>query len=232
MWFIHMIVGLYILTPAIRKIAEDRKISRYYLLIAIIFLFGYTTFKAVLQYTSFAGNEVLNKVDNNYSNMNLHFLMGYVPYFLLGYFLNTTDISRKGQTMVLIVGIVGFLWNILGNLYLSHRTNSLVRIFDDAFKMPVLMQCTGLFVVMKKCSVKIRQESKGAKIIASLSKYTFGAYMMHLLFREALDHFFSLNAETYSFILWTPVLALVNFALSMLLSAGANQIPGLKKYVV
>ena len=39
MWYIFMICGLYILTPILKKIAESESVTKYYILLAIIFTF-------------------------------------------------------------------------------------------------------------------------------------------------------------------------------------------------
>lgn len=39
MWFIYMIVGLYILTPFLRKITENKKVTGYFLIVTFMFTF-------------------------------------------------------------------------------------------------------------------------------------------------------------------------------------------------
>lgn len=227
MWFIHMIVGLYILLPILRVLAENNKMVRYYLIIAILFAFSVSTFQAILPFTEGGNCVIVNSITSNYENMKLQFIMGYVPYFFLGYYLNATDIPRKWEFPACALCAGGILWTIIGNISLSRQTGTLIQIFNSPFRLPVLMQCIGLFVLSKQILKR-----KDNKTIQRLSRYTFGAYMVHLLFREALDYFFSLNAVTYSFFLWPPLLALVIFILSLFVSATVNHIPGFKNYVV
>ncbi len=65
-----------------------------------------------------------------------------------------------------------------------------------------------------------------------LSKYSFGAYLVHALIIDALDKLMGLNTLTFnpilSVIVITVIVAIVSFAISALL----NQIPIIKKYAV
>lgn len=37
LWFLYMIIGLYMITPFLRKIIEDERMTRYFLLLAFVF---------------------------------------------------------------------------------------------------------------------------------------------------------------------------------------------------
>ena len=37
MWFIYMIIGLYMITPFLKRIVADEKLTRYFLILSFIF---------------------------------------------------------------------------------------------------------------------------------------------------------------------------------------------------
>ncbi len=44
LWFLHMIIGLYLLVPLLRKITENTRLTRYFLILAAIFSIIIPTF--------------------------------------------------------------------------------------------------------------------------------------------------------------------------------------------
>ena len=224
LWFLHMIVGLYLITPLLRKIAADMEAIRYYLLIALLFSFVFSFAIVIFEHISFFDKNIIELVKSNYENLNVKFVLGYTPYFLLGYYLDKVFIPPKWRRGIYFLGLLGFLMNIFGNLWLSEE--AIVPPFDEGIQVPVLLQCIGIFVF-----AKYNVSKYDSSILKLLSKFTFGVYLVHILIREVLDKFFHLNAATYRFVLWAPFLALVIFLVSMVVSAIINNIPVIKNYI-
>ena len=88
MWFLLMIVGLYMIVPFLKKIVESPSLTRYFLLLALICTF------AIPQ-----GISLLSLVNENYGGavnyvwetFDFHFTLGFVGYFVCGYFISSTD---------------------------------------------------------------------------------------------------------------------------------------------
>lgn len=103
-WFIYATIGLYILAPILRKIAESERLMEYFLLVAVVFsyilplLFKLTSLEAI-----------------NYINTNLGITFGYTPYFILGYYLKKKDLSKRAQNIIYILGIAGFAFTAVIN---------------------------------------------------------------------------------------------------------------------
>ena len=91
MWFAFMIVLLYMLTPVLKKIIEDKKIIEYFLIIYFVFqtiLPQISTFIYMLNHKTMA--IIMNK---NMDKFQINF--GYIGYFVLGYYLSKKDLSKK-----------------------------------------------------------------------------------------------------------------------------------------
>lgn len=108
MWFIWMIVGLYICIPFIKLLIKDDKITRYFLLLAFIFAFLIPWLVTLTN--DFAGGLVIKGVsilNGNVSDMNIHIVLGYTSYFILGYYLAKTELSKKQRRIIYVLGLGG-----------------------------------------------------------------------------------------------------------------------------
>ena len=69
-------------------------------------------------------------------------------------------------------------------------------------------------------------------IIEKMSKYSFGAYLVHVLIMEQLDKRLGLNTLSLNPILAILMISVIVFIISFIISALLNKIPIIKKYVV
>ena len=234
MWFLFMIVGLYIITPLLRKITADKKATQYFLILSLIFTFVIPAIllgiKIVDKYVG-ANGDLLNFANSVYGNVNYHFTLGYSTYFVLGYYLHTTEISKKVEKAIYILGILGFAATIILTKYISYYLGSPNGTFYGNMTINVLLESVAVFTLAKCRISKIIQGGRTEKIIKRLSKYSFGIYLVHAGFISVLG---KLGLTTLSFnpILAVIVIVAIVFALSYCVSAVLNRIPYINKYIV
>ena len=222
LWFLFMITGLYMIVPFTKKIAESEFLTKYFLVLAFIFTFFLpqsVNFISVFseKYGTFANNIL--------DNFHFHFVMGFTGYFLLGYFLNKIDITKKQERIIYFLGICGFIATILMSVMASWIKNEPNRIFYGSITVNVLFESVAVFIFFKK------HFNKSSKIILALSKYSFGAYLVHAAVIKVIK-FCGLNTLSFNPILSVPVIAVIVFVFSFSISAILNHIPLLKKYIV
>ena len=97
MWFILMIIGLYICVPFIKLVANNKNISRYYLLVAFSFAFFWP--QVVTLFNDFGENSMIKAVSKINCNMSFMYMnnivVGFVPYFVLEFISRSTFFDRK-----------------------------------------------------------------------------------------------------------------------------------------
>lgn len=81
----------------------------------------------------------------------------------------------------------------------------------------------------EKLNLKLSKQK--TKIMAQISKYTFGIYLIHAGILEIFGERFPLFAGLISGI-GVPVEAVIIFILSLIISAGLNSVPLLKQFIV
>ena len=151
--------------------------------------------------------------------------MGFTGYFLLGYVLNKIEITKTQERIIYFAGILGFIATILMSVMASSVKNEASDIFYDTATINVLFESVAVFVFFKQ------HFSKSSKFISHLSKYSFGAYLVHAAVIWFLE-VYELSTLSFNPIFSVPVISVIVFVFSFSISGVLNQIPVLKKYIV
>lgn len=230
MWFIPMIIGLYLCIPMIKRIADSETVTKYFLAVAFVITFF---LPQIVQMTNDFGGETAKELiaafDVNLKNMNCHFVLGYTCYFIAGFYLSKTDLSKKVRRTIYLFGVAGFTSTVLLNAFLAIKTQAPAGVYYSNFTVNVLAECLAVFVWMKYHFPNVKALNA---IMSKLSKYSFGAYLVHILIIEQLNNLWGLNSLSFCPIVSVPVISIVVFILSFAISGFIHQIPILKKYIV
>ncbi|MBQ9389586.1 MAG: acyltransferase family protein [Synergistaceae bacterium] len=221
LWFLFMITGLYMILPFVKKIAESKSMTKYFLVIAFFFAFLFPEIIHLIslfseKYSEFAGDIL--------KNFNFQFVGGFTGYFLLGYLLNSTDISRKTERIIYITGIIGFITTVVMSLYASRFKGEPFHFLSN-HNVNVMCEGAAVFTFFKS------KFNFSAKFIRTLSQYSFGAYLVHAAVIMLMGKL-GLDALTFNPIVSVPLISVIVFVISFAISAVLNHIPVLKKYIV
>lgn len=127
----------------------------------------------------------------------------YLIYVLLGYLLNNHNISKKQETIIYILGIIGLLMHIIGTQYLSFKANSIITTYKGYCNVPCILYSIAIFTFVKN-RLYIIKNNITAKIINILKKYTFSLYLMHWFIIDISIRLFNLNNHSIIFRLGFP----------------------------
>lgn len=230
MWFLPMIIGIYLLVPFLHKIVEDEKTLKYFLLLSFLFAF---VLPQVIQMTTDFGSGIfldfMNMVNYNLNYMNVKMVLGYTGYFLAGYYLNKYEVSKPFRIIIYCLGLIGASTTIMMDSSLALKLQGPVGTYCGNHSVNILFECVAVFVWFK---YHVTGNSVIRKPILKISKYSFGAYLLHPLLIEQLNIHFGINTLSFPAIISVPVMTLGIFIVSFLISGILNSIPVLKKYVV
>ncbi len=228
MWFIYMIIGLYMITPFLKRIVADEKLTRYFLIISFIFaLLIPEIIRTIKVYNNDLGNRIEKIIDQAY----LKFVLGYTFYYVLGYYISQKTISKKQRTLIYVIGVTGLLSTIIFTYLISTNTGKGNGTFLDALTVNVAFEALLVFVLIKTLFSGKKFSVKTSKRIGTLSKYSFGAYLVHIFVIKVLERF-GLTAMSFNTFISVPVISVVVCFLSYIISAVLNHIPFVKKYLV
>lgn len=229
MWFIPMIIGMYMCVPLLRPIARDRKLAAYFLLLAFLFQFlRPIVFNLTRDFVGGLAAEGTERLQTLFSSMSLHSVLGYAGYFVAGYVLSQTELSPKLRRIFYALGILGLLATVGLTILASYRSAFATGTYYDYFSLNVALMAAALFVRFK---YGVNGSVRAEKTVLCLSKYSFGAYLVHVLMIDVVK-FIGLNTSSFNAFLSVPVMTLIVAAVSFAVSFVLNQIPVVKKYLV
>lgn len=229
MWYLLMISGIYLLIPFFKKMTESAVLMKYFMILSAVFgiliphvvrLFG--VFVPVLE-------TVATKL---LKDMEFHFALGYVGFFIAGYYIKNVEISKKAQRIIYILGFLGLIGTVVMSAWISMLLGEPREEFYTCNSVNVSLTGIALFTFGKYHMNNIALSEKTKNMVRIFSKYSFGAYLVHVMVIETLAHVFGLGI-VYTNPVWAvPVVSLIVAVLSFVISGIINHIPFLKKYIV
>lgn len=230
MAFLYRIVGLYLLVPFFVKIVESRALTKYFLLLSLIFTIILSQVSLIL--TIFDCSEITGLVKYILGSIDFHFTLGLSSYFVMGYYLSKVEISKKCRFVIYILSLLAVAFTFTATSILSLHSNKPRTLFYLGFTLNVLLESLGVFVFAKYNFGSINFSQRTRNFIIKLSNYSFGAFLVHLIILEQLNEVCGINSMTFNPILSVPLLAVIVFCSSYAISYLCHKIPVLNKYIV
>lgn len=233
MWFILMMIGLYLVTPLLRKIVEEKSTIRLFLILALIFaMFLPDLVKVLESFPSLTTQKIIQFINQTKYNFNVFVPLGYAGYFVLGYVLNKFEISKKLECAIYIMGAAGFVYTLLATYLRSNAAHFAYVGFYEYTSTNVAMMAAAVFVFFKKHYRVKKSDSLYSKTVSRLSKYSFGVYLVHVAVLEYMTVRLHYSPMAYSPLISSPVFCIVTLIISYVISFILNQIPFLNDCIV
>ena len=233
MWFVLMIIGLYMCIPFMKKIVSDETVMKYFLKLSFIFAFLIPWVLKIVNDFVGSNNSMIQKmvttIDSNLMNMGMSMVLGYSFYFILGYYLDRIEIKKDVRVMIYVAGILGFIFTVVADAGMSIKTQVANSNYYGNFEVNVLLEVIAVHTFFKYHTF---QNEKVNQFVVVLSKFGFGAYLIHTFIIESMAAI--LHFDTLSMNAWisVPLISIIVFGVSMGVSAVLNHIPVIKKYCV
>ena len=223
MWFIYMMLCMYLLVPILRKVAENRAVVGYFVLLSLFFTF---TLPIV---TGKLSSDVVNAVNEK---THFYFTLGYVPYFMLGQYLASGEIKRPARCVIYALGLAAFVATVILTVRLELPERQFVTFRINPSHPFVLLQAAAIFTFARYALSKISFRDRTRRALCAVSARTFGVYLVHPLVIEALHRLSGFDMNTLPAALSAPLFITAVFAVSFGVSAIFSLIPVVKKYIV
>lgn len=233
LYFLYIIFGLCLTTPILRKITESKKITEYFLILGFIFNYLIPNIIRFLQVLELPHTErLINAVNTAFSSMGFHLTLGAAFWFVLGFYLSKYEFSLVLRRAGYGLGIAGYIGTAFLTYWFSAKMGAARPDYLSTGSLNVLLMAMGIFIFAKYVLSNIKLNDSAIKRLRSISKYTFGVYLVHPFVIEKLNDWFNLNTLTFNPIISMCVIVFVALVVSLFISAIINRIPILKKYVV
>lgn len=220
MWFIQLLLGFYILIPVARQICVKKEILQYYLILWIAFRFLLPLLTNIFH---------LYIIQARIDSLGLDILVGYFGYFLLGYYLNVTNIKKEIRWIVYAMGIAA----VCLTAFLTIRDCTVSGTYVETWFSPgspnVLVLSIAIFVCFKYC--KVFDRVKRPYVWQKISGYTFFVYMFHMFVIEKLN-LIGITTLSFPVIISIPILTMFVFGVSLLGAYVTDHIPVVRKILM
>ena len=163
-WYIYMILGLYLLTPWLRKVLQYAEKETFYV---VVLWFLCNVFNPYMQFFTFP------KIPFS------HFpITGFIGYYILGYYLKKYRYKLEKIPFICVIGvyITGFLISVLSTKYVLVTTGNRISDFFDKNSLGTFFMSVSFFIFWIKFNFKNRN-----KVIRMISDSTYFAYLIHII---------------------------------------------------
>ena len=131
---------------------------------------------------------------------------------ILGYYLSKNDLSPQNKKWLYIGAIASIAFQILGTYGVSYLHGSARQLLYANSRPNVAIQAIAIFIFIKDFSTKICPSNRIKSIIYTLSKYSFGIYLVHDLFNIILSKIGFTNICT-NLLFAIPIQSIITFFL-------------------
>jgi len=200
-WFIFTLVCLYLITPFLYQIVYKTNLLRYFLILSIVF-------NIVLPYIGKV--EALEQIYINITNTNMHFVMSYVLYYVLGFYLATIEITKIRKVISYTTSVVSLCLGAIISYILSLQSGSESQTIYCEFSIIGFLICSSLFFTGRCIWNSSESSSAFTKKWVSLG---LGIYLLHPIFNQYLMEY-----HGYKRLLAIFVVYLISVAINQIIS--------------
>lgn len=213
LWFLYMMIGLYLITPILRAFVRGASRGDFHWFFLLVFLFA-NVLPTLLRLRP---SQTISLWVNN---LDIRLVLGYVGYYVLGYYLKNFTLNRAAEYLIYILGALGAAATVGGTAWLSQRRGELIQTLYNYDSPNIVLMSVAVFVLFRYV-LGVSEERSRRQRVSGVAKVSFGVYLVHVFFLIVLDR---LNITVLSFppALAVPVLAaavfLCSFAVAWLIS--------------
>ncbi len=221
LWYLYMLIGLYLITPILKRFVNkaNADVVGYFILLSLVFQFIVPLINLWIPADSVFD---IGKFTDMFF---MGFVSKYTTYYLLGWYITNIEISKKNRVIIYVLGVAGLLTTILGTQIMITDSNRVYDVFYSNFAANVLLYSVAVFTFIYYC-FKDKEITKGRGLIVTLSKLTFGVYVIHAAVIRFFAEKFGLDSVGLILVAWV-VATVVSFLITFVLS----KIPFVKKVV-
>lgn len=214
LWYCKMLLGLYLLMPFLKKITAEKTLMEYFLILTAIF----TVIIPILPF---------EEIKNFMSDTFFSFTLGFVGYFVLGYYLKTVTLAVKMRVLIYLAGIGGLLFTIFGSLYQAYAFAQPYGYYDPQLPNVVCMTIA-IFVFFQYHANGLA--NRFHKAVSVVSGCTLGIYLIHPMVMKLLQYF-GLALSMAPLYITIPVGTIITFVLSLCIAWCMKKLPIFKHLV-
>lgn len=223
LWFLFVLAGLYLVTPLLRPMVSNRTNAWYFVVLAAVF----TLFMPLAQELPVVGDLVTQILETT----QMHLVLGYTLFFVLGYLLSTVTLTRKRVVLVMLLGIWGVLMTAGLTSLLSIWKQTPTATFYGFLTPNVAAAAVAVFVGVRALNTRKDPAGRAPKpIVALVGTLSFGIYLVHPFFQWVYQQL-GITASFAPTVISVPLLTLMIIVPSAVMAWLVQRIPKVGAYI-
>ena len=218
LWPIYIFMGLYLIAPILRAFCRGASRGDLHYFLLLCFLFASLL---PLAFRLWPNSTAVIQVW--YDRLDIQLVMGYVGYYVAGYYLREFVIGRIAEAVIYVLGVLGAVVTVWGTAVLSRQAGRLVDVFYGYFS-PNVCAFSVAVVVLFRYVLGVSEERSRRQRLSGVARISFGIYLVHDLFIMLL-RFWGITTLTFSPVASVPILTAVVFLCSFAVAWLISKIP-------
>lgn len=220
LWYIPMAMGLYLVTPLLRAFVRGatRSDFHWFFLLTALFAFFLPTLLRL---------RPSDMLSFWVEQLRVQMVLGYVGYFVAGYYLKTYTLGWIAKTVAYLLGLGGAGLTIWGTYLLTQSAGAFDGVFYSYYSPGVAAMAVAVFVLFR-CVLGGSDERARRQRVGRAAELSFGVYLVHLVFLTLIRRFLAdqgFPAPPFTPVLAVPAVALAVFLPSFLAAWLLHKIP-------
>lgn len=215
LWFLYTIIAIYLISPFLSVLLRHLTTKQILWFIILCLITGTVQ-------TTFPGsyNLFLNRMGDN-------FLGPLLPYFIIGYLIQSRDLKLSTlyfKSIAIIILILTVL--VVYFIELKNGFNRSLHWYSTSF--PLIISSTCVYLLIKSFNY-----TKAISIVTSVSVYSFGIFLSHYFFLYIVKYFYVLNfGNDHNFIFKLILFFFLPFICGYFFTKFFVKIPYLRRLVI
>ena len=218
LWPIYIFMGLYLVTPILRAFVRGASRGDLHYFFLLTFLFASLL---PMAFRFWPNSTAVLKVW--YDRLEVQLVLGYVGYYVAGYYLKEYLISRLAEALVYVLGVIGAVITVWGTLVLSRSAGGFSTILYE-YMAPNIVCFSVAIVVLFRYVLGVSEERSRRQRLSGVARITFGIYLVHEFFLVLLS-WLNISVFTFPAVASVPLLAALVFLCSFAVAWLISKIP-------
>lgn len=212
-WFFGTLFTCYLMVPVLTRITSCRRTLWY--AAAVIFVTS-SVLPALSTWFGFQQSMV----------KGIHEPL--ILFFLLGYLLNTTELTKKQRVCLYVCGLLAVLYRLVHTYILSVQDGATTTLVKGYATWHSVLWACAVFVFLKQLDWNKLLPNKLKQFLPFIASCSFGVYLLHKIPLYHLRYLLNLSPNG---MLWKTVCIPLTYFVSLSIVALLKKIPKLGKYL-
>lgn len=218
LWILYPLIGLYLVHPLLQRFASSASRGEILYILGLALLFA-----GVLPlWAAFHPNRVLTVLLERFQ---VHMVLGYMGYYLAGWYLRHFTIGRIPEFLIYILGILGMVLTLAGPSLIGGG-----RELWYSYTAPGVALTAAALCTLFRYVLGVSEERSRRSAVYALGECVFEVYLFHQIW-VLVFRWLGVSPLVLGAVASGPVFALVYFLLSLPFAWLFSHIPGVGRWL-